>query len=829
MPTHVARPLCLILVIALSINAPAKSQQSSDSPSPSAPAPKTSATAPSTSVKKSRGPLSDYVPCLFSDDEQFDMRAQVAPKQPLQVLDVRAAQQLLDATRVALSPTLAQYRQQSPDFLKDFYAQFDQLMPDALVGMTSDQANAHIQAAIVKAVEDAATKQKVNGKYLESDTLLQKNRTQAATTIDNVVANTISALPPPKSKAPKTQDEFIEAAKAAILKANGLSANYLQAVHDSFRPDKPMLDELPPSRWPDYLAYAAKQAAMNVTQDPLPQTDAVNTSDAEESSLKAVLAASTNQVVSETEGKTAVQQFQPPNDVSCSMSVMTWKETSDIFGRRVANTFVAIQVTLRNLNNKNEFLVHDIQVAIDTGVSQAYFGRFQAGRDRLLVRAVAQRGQSEDRRNLIVNTLQAAGAIAAAGSIATGSVSAKDAVAVFQGAFIPGFANIFPDHTVEQLNHINDLVFSASNTSKVLVPIQGSVPLVTFISEKPIEQLPFAWCGHPPGGSAKRWLGSNLQQICEFNQDARKSVSNSPFGSEPVGSTSDRSSAAAGNTENLDNAGYVAPYQYNDGKVNLGDVNNVQPWPDLRYKDWRSAALRMLQEHTFVVVGGIHIQEVVTQPKIANLDCQRLTGGQIDISQLKDGMVSCTVTGSGLGLVSEVSFEKGSTKIVGKIKASSDGNSATLEFKPDDMCDTEGLYSLYLTYKSNSEKDATHIDSGESASLTKEPSVTGAKLLSNTLTITGKCLDQLVDASLAPVGTANAIKGSDFAVKSPSEATATFSTLADQTNYYLIYTIKNQQNKPIEARSITVMFQKVTGGQSAVPPKPASKKPAAKP
>jgi hypothetical protein len=95
MPTHVARPLFLILVIALSINSAVKGQQSSDSPSSSATAPKTSATAPSTSVKKSRGLLSDYVPCLFSDDEQFDMRAQVAPKQPPQVLDVRAAQQLL--------------------------------------------------------------------------------------------------------------------------------------------------------------------------------------------------------------------------------------------------------------------------------------------------------------------------------------------------------------------------------------------------------------------------------------------------------------------------------------------------------------------------------------------------------------------------------------------------------------------------------------------------------------------------------------------------------------------------------------------------------------
>jgi hypothetical protein len=99
------------------------------------------------------------------------------------------------------------------------------------------------------------------------------------------------------------------------------------------------------------------------------------------------------------------------------------------------------------------------------------------------------------------------------------------------------------------------------------------------------------------------------------------------------------------------------------------------------------------------------------------------------------------------------------------------GNSATLQFKPDEMSDADGSYSLYLTYKSTSQKDATHIDSGESASLTKQPTVGSAKLVSNTLTISGKWLDQLADASLAPVGTENATKGSDFAVKSKSEAT----------------------------------------------------------
>jgi hypothetical protein len=110
------------------------------------------------------------------------------------------------------------------------------------------------------------------------------------------------------------------------------------------------------------------------------------------------------------------------------------------------------------------------------------------------VRSVAQRGQSEDRRNLVLNALTAVGAIAGSSAIA-GSTDFKNGVAVFQGAFIPGFSTIFPDHTVEHLNHINDMVFSASNTSKVLVPIQGSVPLVTFTALSPLSNCRSPGCG----------------------------------------------------------------------------------------------------------------------------------------------------------------------------------------------------------------------------------------------------------------------------------------------------------------------------------------------
>jgi hypothetical protein len=793
MHTYATRLLCFVLVATTALSPLASAQQSGDatSPQPSGGGNSPGASAAATrGVKKSRGPLSDYVPCIFSEDEQGDMRAQITPQQPL---DLASAQQLLDATNIAISPTLGPFLQQNASFVTRFKDEYQkQLTAGVLAGKTPDQANTRIQSVLVEAVQTAAAQEKTSEKKspLLTDFKLQEKREQAASYVQTIVREAADTYLSTALKTKKwSMVDLIQATKDAIKKPDpkyNLTQDYVGAVLNAYNPDPTETYERLGSHPTEYLVNFARRAAL--TADPYPFLDTTTTVDAAKTiaDLKAALGASADQAVRKTEAK----QFQAPEDVSCSMSVLSWKETHDIFGRRIANTFVAIQVTLRNLNTKNEFLVHDIQVAIDTGVKPDYFGRFQAGRDKLLVRAVAQRGQSEDRRNVIVNVLQAAGSIASAGSVATGVVEAKDAVAVFQGAFLPGFSNIFPDHTVEQLNHINDLVFSASNTSKVLVPIQGSVPLVTFISEGPIEQLPFAWCGHPP---KRHRLGRGPGLNCDFN----------------------------GGTHN---PGYVSAYRdESDGDSKpQGGEDSTRPWAELRYRDWRAAALRMLQEHTFVVVGGVHIQEVVTQPKIANLDCPTLTGGQVDISQTQDGMVTCSVTGGGLGLVSAVTLEKGDSKIAGKIKAAGDGNSASLQFKPDEMCGVEGAYSLYLTYKSGTQKDSTEVDSGESVSLAKQPTIGKAALAANTLTLTGKCLDQLKEVSLtAKDSRGGTAKGATPQTTGGTQAIVAFPAgdLKAGATYYPTYSSVLQPAKQIPLPSLTVTTE------AEQPPAKEAKKP----
>jgi len=198
-----------------------------------------------------------------------------------------------------------------------------------------------------------------------------------------------------------------------------------------------------------------------------------------------------------------------PLDVGCSEGVLTWNETRVIFGRAVADNYVAIQVTARNLNGDQEFLIHDLQVAVaefaassGKGVNEGKSGRgyepcpidrvnpnenspnyvrFVAGRDRMMVRGVGEVGAQLTPRNIAVRVLDVVGSILGGTAAVTGGPSFSDAVHVFSSTFIPGFGKIFPDFTVDQLNRLNDLGFSAASAYKIVIPKNGSVPMTTFL------------------------------------------------------------------------------------------------------------------------------------------------------------------------------------------------------------------------------------------------------------------------------------------------------------------------------------------------------------
>jgi hypothetical protein len=432
--------------------------------------------------------------------------------------------------------------------------------------------------------------------------------------------------------------------------------------------------------------------------------------------------------------------FNRPSDVSCSFSVLQWQETSDNFGRRVANDYVAIQVTVRNLNKQTEFLIHDIQIAVDTGLDPRQFGRFEAARDKLMVRNVAQRGQSEDRRNLIINTLQAAGAIAGGASTAvtqslSGSAAAVDlasAVAIFQGPFITGVLNIFPDHTLENINHINDLAFSASSTSKTVVPIQGSIPLVTFLSERPLEQLPFAFCG---SATRKGHIHAGDPTL-DADDPGNPGSINYPF-----------CTTESEDITKLANSRVTANYY-------------MKPLP---FRRWSPAAIEVLQRRVFVVVGGVHIQELPNNPQVTDVTCPMLGDGTIDLSKAdSSGNISCILTGTQLNKAASIKLEQPAIVRTGTLMAASDGSSATITFKAADFTSAANSYELFLTDSSGIDLDTNRVLNFSS----RQSNVTGVAYSPGTLsaasastpltaTISGTNLDRIASVSLSCCGTSS--------------------------------------------------------------------------
>jgi hypothetical protein len=467
-------------------------------------------------------------------------------------------------------------------------------------------------------------------------------------------------------------------------------------------------------------------------------------------------------------------RFDRPDDISCSFSLQQWHETSDTFGRRVANTYVALEVNVRNLNPQMEFLIHDIQIAVDTGLTRAQFGRFQAARDKLVVRNVAQRGQSEDRRNVIINVLQAIGAIAGGASTALtqgnagadAAINVASGVAIFQGPFITGLINIFPDHTLEHINHINDLAFSASTTSKTVVPIQGSIPLVTFLAEKPLEQLPFAYCGTNARKTRSDYI--SLSNLGKKDNDV-KDPGSSQYSFCKVD---------------------YAPFPDANGQIQLDPDYYMKPLP---FRNWQGAALRIMGYRTFVVIAGVHIQEVASSAQVNKVACP--PGNDVNVDATKadsSGTITCTLNGSHLDKAgTSVKLEQqGKTTITGTLKAATDGNSATITIKTNDVTSNKasGKYELFLTDSTGSDTDSkqalnfTTSENVNSVTVSKvscppssDANVDAASVKSGAVTcnLAGSHLDQVASVKLEQG--ANTISGTTYSPASDgNSATVSF-------------------------------------------------------
>ncbi|HKX84952.1 MAG TPA: IPT/TIG domain-containing protein, partial [Pyrinomonadaceae bacterium] len=159
--------------------------------------------------------------------------------------------------------------------------------------------------------------------------------------------------------------------------------------------------------------------------------------------------------------------------------VMAPQIVSDTFGKRIAQNFVAIQVTVANHNEEFQYLINDVSLNLDKVFTPAA-NSYLSSAELSLLRGVAEKGQGQDTRNRTLRIFRAVGTIAA-GLIGVTSFgpSYPKSVAVFNGPVISAFSEAFPDYTINQMNRLSDSAYQANT----LVPAKHSKVMVAFIPQ----------------------------------------------------------------------------------------------------------------------------------------------------------------------------------------------------------------------------------------------------------------------------------------------------------------------------------------------------------
>ncbi|SPE44251.1 exported hypothetical protein [Candidatus Sulfotelmatobacter sp. SbA7] len=157
----------------------------------------------------------------------------------------------------------------------------------------------------------------------------------------------------------------------------------------------------------------------------------------------------------------------------CSQALLDYEQAKQIFGKGVADRYIVVQVTIRNLSDNYEYILQDVRV----GTTEAVV----ASIDRKLVRGLAEKTEQFSARAIAIR-LTLAGATMLTGIAGiVGNSALTSAANLTAGPASSGLQTAIPDLTKAELNRISDLAFSASQT---VIPKHSSVPLVAFLSSK---------------------------------------------------------------------------------------------------------------------------------------------------------------------------------------------------------------------------------------------------------------------------------------------------------------------------------------------------------
>lgn len=441
--------------------------------------------------------------------------------------------------------------------------------------------------------------------------------------------------------------------------------------------------------------------------------------------------------------RTAINKFARPDDIGCAYQIMSWNQSRLLFGRSVANDFISVQVTVRNLNPKEEFVVHNAMLSIDTDIRGAA-GRYFEGADKIAVEAYNNAGESLTARGIIGNSIAAASGLLSALVSIVDTDNFSNAASAFTSGVVPGWKTISPDHQKDQLLLIANSGFSATYTTKTVVGKSGTATFYTWFPAKPFLQ---GW-----------WLQDCAQSVETFGKDS-----------------SPTQPATAGTD--------LEPPQIGVDYARVKEeCQTAKEWKMVPYKKWTPISDDLFRELSLTVVAGIHVQEdSKKQSLVTEIRCPDNAQGELDVSKSSaDGTISCEVSGNNLDKVVKLRLENAENAVdplrpEAIVTVNGDNTTAKAAFRVSDLATAGGSrYNAYAVGKDGTETptgQTIHLPTGAILTAVVPPGIDLADPPSK-IELNGYHLDKLANICLSqgpsPAG------GATIAVSKDSVTKATF-------------------------------------------------------
>ena len=172
------------------------------------------------------------------------------------------------------------------------------------------------------------------------------------------------------------------------------------------------------------------------------------------------------------------EEGHPHGTTQIAPVLLSYKQAKDSFGRRVADTYVVVQVAVKNPDLTKQFLLQDLTAVLDPnecaraaefyrhfdlrGCQDLYAKYFKypilyAPVDRPTLMATASVGQTRNPRNTAIRFLESVGSL---GSALTGfnfiGRDGKAGIGIFNGTFLASTKSLFPDMTVGQMSRLTE-------------------------------------------------------------------------------------------------------------------------------------------------------------------------------------------------------------------------------------------------------------------------------------------------------------------------------------------------------------------------------------